>query len=174
MASFYFCPKCGSSLKTEKIEEKDRLVCTSCSYIFYQNSKPTVAVLLEKDGMLMLTRRNINPFKGFWDLPGGFVEEGEHPHDAVKREILEETGLQVEIVDFLGVYMDTYGDGENQSSTMNLHYLARFTGGIEKPGSDVDQIGWFTPEEIPENIAFNNCKHAAEEWKREKRNGDKQ
>jgi 8-oxo-dGTP diphosphatase len=163
MTEFKFCPVCGGRLKTKSREGKKRLVCSECSYTFYQNSKPCTAVLVEYEGKLMLTRRGIEPFKDWWDLPGGFIEDGEHPEDGAVRELEEETGLDVEILALLGVEMDIYGT--DKINTLNFHYLARPISGDPKPASDVAEIRWFSPDEIPENIAFENCRHAVETWK---------
>lgn len=160
---FNYCPCCGGTLIEKELEGKKRLVCSICDFVFYQNPKPCVGVLLEKDGKLMLTRRGIEPFYGWWDLPGGFLEVGEHPEEGARREIEEETGLKVEITQLLSIEMDVYG--ENNCSTLNLHYRAKLVGGEEKPDSDITEIRWFSADELPEKIAFENCRKAVNRWK---------
>jgi ADP-ribose pyrophosphatase YjhB (NUDIX family) len=155
---------CGFTLETKLQEGKERLVCTSCGFTFYQNPKPCTAVLVERDNKLLLVKRGIEPFKGWWDLPGGFIEEYEHPEDGAKREVKEETGLEISIAELLGIEMDTYSD--DKISTMNFHYLAYPLKGEAKPESDVDEARWFLPDELPENIAFDNCRNAVSKWKR--------
>jgi len=71
-----------------------------------------------------LVRRVLEPFKGYWDLPGGFLEEGEHPLDGLKRELHEETALDIEPREFLGVWMDRYGGDSTAEATLNLYWLA--------------------------------------------------
>jgi len=164
MPQFQYCPVCAGDLETKKREEKERLVCARCGYVLYENSKPCTAVLVERDGKVMLTRRGVEPFKGWWDLPGGFLENGEEPVEGAKRELLEETGLDIEVVDLLGVEVDRYGD--DGVFTLDFHYIARPVRGKPKPKSDVIEIRWFGPEEIPENIAFRNCRSALEKWKK--------
>ena len=166
MKQVKFCPLCKGQLQMKKREDKERLVCTDCGYVHYVNSKPCVAVLVEQDGRLMLTRRGIEPFRGWWDLPGGFLEDGEHPEEGVRREIMEETGLCVKVACLTGIHMDTYG--ETGVSTLNFHYLAHVTGGQEAPKSDVEMIRWFPPDHLPGRIAFENCRIAVENWKRMK------
>lgn len=164
MQQFKFCPVCAGKLNIEIHEEKERLVCSQCGYTLYENSKPCTAVLVEKDGKLLLTKRGVNPFKDWWDLPGGFLENGEDPIEGAARELLEETGLEIEVTDLLGIQVDRYGD--EGVYTLNFHYLARPAGGTPTPKSDVSEIGWFTPDDLPENIAFENCRDAVERWKK--------
>ncbi len=167
VVEFKFCPVCGGRLEKRRMEDKERLVCVECGYVFYQNPKPCVGGLVEKDGKLMLTKRGIEPFFGWWDLPGGFLEVGEHPEEGIKREIMEETGLEVKVKDLIGIYMDTYG--KDGVSTLNIHYLVEPVRGVENPQSDITEIKWFSPSEIPSNIAFENCKKAIHKWQKLRR-----
>ena len=108
---------------------EQRLECPECGFVAYASSKATTSALVEDaEGRLLLARRAIEPFKGRWDTPGGFLEEGEHPLDGLRRELREETGLEVEPVDFLGVWMDRYGGGSTAEATLNLYWTARVTG----------------------------------------------
>ncbi|MFW5832113.1 MAG: NUDIX domain-containing protein [Prolixibacteraceae bacterium] len=164
MVEYKFCPLCAGKLAIKIKDDKPRQVCSECGFVFYQNPRPCVAVLVEKGEKIMLARRGIEPYRDWWDLPGGFIEEGEHPEEAVHREIAEETGLEVEIIKLLGVVNDTYGD--TGIHTMNFHYLTRFRNGMEKPQDDVNEIKWFSASELPEKIAFHNCRSAVENWKK--------
>ena len=163
---YHFCPKCGGSLGNRYVDgdKHERLVCANCGFIFYQNSKPCASALLEKDGRVMLVRRAVEPYKGCWDIPGGFLENGEHPEDGVVRELLEETGLTIEPTEILGIFMDIYAYGDGGDHTLNFFYTARIASGEPTPASDVDAIGWFGPHEIPENVAFACCRQALDAW----------
>lgn len=167
MIEFKYCPVCGGKLVIKTLDEMERLVCNDCGYVHYINSKPCVAVLVEKDGRLMLTRRIIEPFNGWWDLPGGFLEDGEHPEDGACREVEEETGLKIKVKELTGIIMDDYGD--TGIHTMNLHYLAEPVFGEEHPASDVGEIKWFLPGEIPNEIAFANCREGVKNWAKSKK-----
>lgn len=158
------CPKCKSDLALGSVvgEECERLHCSVCELVLYDNPAPTSCAVIARDGEVMLTLRGIEPHKGDWDLPGGYIEVGEHPEEALVREMREETGLEVEITGMLGVFLDTYGDGG--TDTLNICYEARVTGGNEAPASDVIEIGWFSPEEIPVNLAFRNTREALDAW----------
>ena len=105
---------------------------------------------------MLLARRAGEVFHGYWDLPGGFLEEGEHPLDGIRRELLEETGLEVHPEDFVGVWMDRYGDGDDAHATLNLYWTARIVGGDPEAADDVSELGWFAPDEFPppQQLAF--------------------
>jgi 8-oxo-dGTP diphosphatase len=95
---------------------------------------------------VLLARRAIDPERGKWDLPGGFLESGEHPLDGLRRELHEETGLDVDPVRFLGVWMDVYGD--SGGSTLNLYWLCR-ADGEPHAADDIDEVRWFAADELP-------------------------
>jgi 8-oxo-dGTP diphosphatase len=107
-------------------------------------------VVVDDDGRVLLARRAGEPFRGRWDLPGGFLDEGEHPLDALRRELREETGLEVEPEDFVGVWTDRYGDAEDAHATLNLYWTARVVGGGEaQAADDVSELAWFRRDELP-------------------------
>jgi 8-oxo-dGTP diphosphatase len=133
------------------------------------NSKPCAGALVVRDGRVLLVRRAFEPFAGWWDVPGGFLDAGEHPVDAVKRELKEETGLEIEPTRLVGVYMDTYGDGPDADDTMNLYYECEVVGGDLRPGDDALEIGWFGPDALPSEIAFDNGRAVLEDWRQGRR-----
>jgi 8-oxo-dGTP diphosphatase len=153
--NYSFCPKCGGRLALRLIEHRERLVCGQCRFVFYQNSKPCTGVLVIDQNKLLLIKRAIEPFKGYWDIPGGFLEPGEHPEIGAMREILEETGLHIQLGDLLGIFMDVYettGD-----PTLNLFYTAVVTGGEVRAGSDALDLQWFDLAALPQQIAFKSA-----------------
>jgi ADP-ribose pyrophosphatase YjhB (NUDIX family) len=123
----------------------------------YANPAPTACALLVDDrGRLLLGRRAYEPCQGRWDIPGGFLEEHEHPLDCLVRELREETGLEVEPDEFVGAWMDRYGPGEDEPATLNLYWTARVTGGEANAADDVSELRWFALDELPrpEELAF--------------------
>ena len=164
---YQFCPYDGSPLKRAGNEE-DRLLptCSRCGFTDYGNPKPCTAVLVEDQGRLLLTRRGVEPAEGMWDIPGGFVEAEETVEDTIRREILEETGLVVDHLEYYVSYPDVYGP-ENVP-TLNLCFTAKCVGGAERPGSDVSAIEWFFPHELPENLAFAHQKRALAKWREQR------
>ena len=161
---YSFCPKCGDKLKIVNHDNKPCLQCAFCGFIFYQNAKPTASVLIENDkGEILLTRRAIEPLKGYWDTAGGFCEEDEHPEDAARREIKEELGVDIELTGLIGIFMDRYGDSGDW--TINLHYSGRIKGGDIKPADDIDGYEWFPIERLPE-VAFKSGQWALDALKK--------
>ena len=125
--------------------------------MYYASPKPTACALcVDEHGRVLLARRANEPFKGSWDLPGGFLEEGEHPLDALRRELMEETGLEVEPLEFVGVWLDRYPYETYTASTLNLYWTARVLAGSAKAADDVAELAWFRPEDLPDEnrLAF--------------------
>ena len=140
------CPRCGHELVPQ---HGRHLGCPACGSSYWANSAPAVQGLLVRHGRVLIGRRKIEPRKGYWDLPGGFLEEGEDPLDGLRREFLEETGLEVEPVEWIGASVDAYGDA----------YVLGLTWVVDAVGEpvaadDVEELAWFGPEELPEEMAF--------------------
>lgn len=119
--------------------------------------------MIEKDGRVLLGRRRDDPSAGLWDLPGGFVDEHEHPLAALERELREETGLTVERHEFLGIWMQPY-DGR---TVLCLTWLAHPTSGEERPGDDLVELRWFRPSEVPpaRELAFETYVEILSLWR---------
>ena len=81
-SSFRYCPMCGSALAEQEIDARRRGVCPACGYVHWRNAKPCAGALVIRNGKVLLVRRAVEPFKGYWDIPGGFCEADEHPAEA--------------------------------------------------------------------------------------------
>lgn len=167
MRRWQVCPVCGGPLAMGEVvgEDRRRLHCTRCGLVLYDNPAPTASAIVERDdGAVMLTLRAIEPARAMWDLPGGFVEVGEHPEQAVIRELREETGLEIRVTGLVGIFPDRYGDGP---ATLNIYYRARIAGGVERAASDVSEIRWFAPGDLPARpqLAFANTADALEAYR---------
>jgi ADP-ribose pyrophosphatase YjhB (NUDIX family) len=164
LAGWQWCPRCRAPLGGDE----SRVECGSCGFVSYASSKPTAGALVEDaEGRLLLARRAEEPFKGRWDIPGGFLEEGEHPLDGLRRELREETGLEVEPLEFLGVWMDRYGGDSTAEATLNLYWTARVVSGEARAADDVDDLRWFERDQLPppEALAFENVPLVLEAWR---------
>ena len=119
MSKFKFCPLCGGKLRRKKPlgDEKTREVCQKCGFIFYQNPTPAVLAVIEKKGKILLTKRAINPYKGYWDLPGGFVEIGQNLEEALAKEIKEELGVEIKSFSFLASFPSQYKIKKKRETT---------------------------------------------------------
>lgn len=163
LAGWNYCPRCAAP-----IEAADgKAGCERCGFVAYANSAPTASALcVDENGCILLARRAHPPFEGQWDLPGGFLDEGEHPLDALRRELREETGLDIEPGDFLGIWMDRYGEDDSAPATLNLYWTARVRGGEPTAADDVSELRWFAPDELPppEELAFTNNERVLSAW----------
>jgi mutator protein MutT len=147
-----YCPRCRAEIR----HEDGRFECPECGFVTYAGPKPTASALVLDDAeRVLLSRRAIEPFAGMWDLPGGFLEEGEHPLDCLRRELEEEAGVEIEPLDFVGTWMDEYQHGDRSVSTLNLYWTARIVEGEPRAADDVKEFCWFALDEIPEDeLAF--------------------
>ncbi|MCC6177075.1 MAG: NUDIX domain-containing protein [Chloroflexi bacterium] len=163
MARPRFCGRCGGRLDSHA---DGALTCAACGRPAYENSKPCAGVAIERAGRVLLVRRAIEPFRGWWDIPGGFLEPGEHPAGGAIREAREETGLDVAVSDLLGIWMDTYGEGEDRVHTLNCYYLAHIIGGEPRAADDAAELGWFEPGKLPAQLAFAHAPLVLAAWRR--------
>lgn len=166
MPDFRFCPYCA-----ERYGDCGQAqTCRSCGRTVWHNSAPCAAAMVLREGRLLLVRRRIQPFCGWWDIPGGFLDPGEHPVDGAAREVLEETGLRVAIGGAVGTYVDEYGDGGKY--TLTTYYMAEVVGGEPRAGDDADAIEWFGLDALPEKIAFAHSRQAIADLVRRLGGGD--
>jgi ADP-ribose pyrophosphatase YjhB (NUDIX family) len=155
-----FCPLCGAPLAREPVppDHREHAVCSGCRFVFYLNPKLVGGTIPELDGRILLTRRSIDPGRGLWTYPGGFVDFGETVTDAAIRETFEETGLQVELTGLLNVY-------SYPGAPVIIVYRAKVMGGTLTTCEENDRLEWLTPEEIPwDSLAFPSTREALREW----------
>lgn len=143
------CPICATSLRLTDIGGKNRLACGACEFVHWDNPKPVTATLVPAHGGLVLVKRKYEPFVDDWCLPGGFIEATEHPEESAAREVLEETGLHVEVTRLLGAHAP--GRGIN---VIILFYLAKYIAGDLVAGDDASDVRAFKHDELPKNICF--------------------
>ena len=161
-----FCPRCGS----EAVVGAGHVSCTSCGYVVWASTSIAVCALcVDEHDRVLLARRAIEPDYGKWDLPGGFLEEGEDPRDGVRRELREETGLDVELDDFFGMWTDWYEASDRRVAVLALYWKASPAAGEAKAADDVSELGWFGRDELPPRgeIAFDNVPKVLEAWRRD-------
>jgi len=146
LSGWSFCPRCASAIA----HEAGRVECVACGFVHYANTVPAVsALVVDPDRGVLLARRAYAPDAGLWDTPGGFLEEGEDPEGGLRRELIEETGLTIEIGDFVGMFSDRYGDGPDATAVLNLVWEARIAGGEPRAADDVSELRWFAQDALP-------------------------
>jgi ADP-ribose pyrophosphatase YjhB (NUDIX family) len=156
------CPVCATPIEPED----GRVECAECGFVTYAHSTPTAsAVVADGEGRVLLSRRANDPAAGRWDLPGGFLDEGEHPVDCLIRELREEAGIGIIDVRFLGIWMDTYVYKRRVVATLNLYYSARIGKGTPEPADDVAELRWFRPDGVPVGeLAFGHITEVLSAW----------
>lgn len=137
----------------------------------YRNPTPTVDTIIQKESHILLVKRKNEPFKDYFALPGGFVNEGERVEDAARRETREETSLDVELVDILGVYSDPNRDPRGH--IMSTVFIGKISNSNEKTEAlahdDAAAIDWINLEEVEKiSLAFDH-KNIISDYKKWKR-----
>ena len=156
-----FCPQCGTALETRIVGgDRERPVCPGCGFVFYINPLVAVGVLVEQDGKVALVRRGVEPGRGYWGLPAGYIEADESAEEAAARETFEEAHLEVELDGLLDAF--SYGMGHDRG--VLLVYAAHVVSGEIAAGDDAVDAGWFGPDELPE-IAFRTHRSVLRQWR---------
>jgi 8-oxo-dGTP diphosphatase len=156
MAATY-CSECGTRLEQRFVFGRERGVCPNCGHVDFVDPKVGVGVVFEMDGGIVLAQRGHEPMLGGWSFPSGFVDAGEVLEDAAKREVEEETGLQVSIDSLLGAYSTT---GER---TIFVAYAGTLTGGELCVGEECQDVRAFPLGQLPE-LAFPHDGEIIEAW----------
>lgn len=150
---FKFCPHCGAAFHKRSARD---LECISCGLDFYVSPKPCNAIIIEnKQREILFVKRGVEPAKGLWDLPGGFVDIGESAEESVIREAKEELGVRVTKVRYLFSGCDRYMFKGINYYTLGLIFTAQIADGTLAPHDDVASLQYFSMDNIPwECLAF--------------------
>jgi len=148
-----YCPRCGA-----RVERLAHSVgrCVGCARPVYANSRPTAGVLIEREGKILLVRRGSEPSRGRWDIPGGFLDEGEVPEDGARREIREELGLELGALELFAVDINRVGD----DIALDILFRATSAAGEARPDSDAAACAWFAIDDLPRDLAFPTTERA--------------
>ncbi len=156
-----FCSQCAYPVSFEIPPDDNlpRYICHQCKTIHYQNPKIVVCTIpfwkQSKNLSILLCRRAIEPRKGLWTLPGGFLENNETTQEAALRETVEEAGAKISLLDLFSLM--------NLTSVHQVHlfYLAELNSLSFAPGIETIEAKMFTEDEIPwDEIAFTSTKYA--------------
>mgnify|MGYP000533685892 CR=1 FL=1 len=157
-----FCSNCGSEQLVFKVPEGDtykRFICGNCKTIHYQNPRIIVGCLATWEDKILICKRNIEPRFGLWNLPAGFMENGEKAEDGALRETFEESRAEVDIIKLHAVF---------SLPNVNQVYL-HFYGRLKEPKFSItpesSEVRLFTIDEIPwDQIAFHSTTFALEKY----------
>ncbi len=152
-----YCQRCGHALEQRDFEGKPRPTCPSCGLIVFLDPKVAVVVLVTGSDKLLFVQRGAEPQIGKWCFPGGYVDRGEEVRAAARREVREETGLEVEITGLIGVY------SLPSNPVIVIAYSGSVTSGALVAGTDAEDAGWFEVDELPE-LAFPHNVKIIEDW----------
>jgi ADP-ribose pyrophosphatase YjhB (NUDIX family) len=163
-ASLRYCSRCGSALEFGAVagEDRHRLACRSCGFISYVNPRLVVTTIpVTETGEVVLLRRGIEPGRGWWAQPGGFLEVDETVTEGAVRETLEETGLIVEPGEIVGLY------SRLEAAVVVLAIESTIVGGEFRLNPEALEIQAFPPDSIPwPGIAFDTTHWALHDWVR--------
>jgi ADP-ribose pyrophosphatase YjhB (NUDIX family) len=163
-----YCSHCARLL-TVRIPEGDtlpRYVCDACATIHYRNPRLVVGCVPEWEGRVLLCRRAIEPRKGLWTVPAGFMENDETTGEGALRETLEEACARVELGSPLAMINLVH---VNQ---VHLMYRAKMLDGKHSAGMETLETALLSEDEIPwDNLAFRSVRFALEAWFRDRREG---
>lgn len=163
-ATLNHCSRCGAALRLGMVpgEDRERLACDACGFVAYVNPRLVVTCLPVTDaGEVMLLRRGIEPGRGLWAQPGGFMEIDETVEAGAVRETLEETGLLVEPGHIVGLYT------RPEAAIVVIAFEARIVGGAATLTPEALEVRPFAPEAIPwPEIAFRTSEWALRDWVR--------
>ncbi len=160
-----FCPSCGGEIRPT---EPGGGVCVDCKKPIWANAKPTAGAIIERDGKLLLIRRGVEPGLGKWDIPGGHLDEEEDPEAGARREVREEVGLE------LGEMRLTQADVNvlPTHTVVDILFETSESSGEPRTGSDAAGFGWFDPDDLPDDLAFDTTRRIFDRWKRQRRGDD--
>ena len=150
MSQHIYCPRCGSVLSTRLDGGRERAACIAdgCEYMHFGDASIGCGGVVLRDDKVLLVQRGINPGKGSWQIPGGYVEMDEEIHSAVEREVLEEAGVTAKVTDCLG-FRHTAGNLERPFSNLYVVFrLEPLSGEPQSDGEETLDAGYFTLEEM--------------------------
>lgn len=140
-------------------DDRERSVCDRCGFVDYENPKIVAGSVAVLDGRVLLCRRAIEPRRGFWTLPAGYLEIGESVEEGARREAYEEARARIAVEQVLGVY------SVPRISQVQIIFRARLETADPAPGPESLEIKLASWQDIPwSDIAFPSVQLALEHW----------
>ncbi len=170
VTDFVYCPYCGTDLHQQEVFGRMRPVCASCGYIQFPDPKVAVIGLVTWQDAVLLIQRAIEPMKGMWALPGGYMDAGEMPQEALARELVEEVGLHAEIGPLIEIFPMVSSAVADEPAISRGIVLA-FHVKVEQAArpvvlgdDDVADARWFNAQNLPKDIAFDSTHELLRRW----------
>ncbi len=145
-----YCATCGDPLARRRHSGRERPYCLNCDAPIYFDPKVAVVVFIERNDKVLLIRRALDPGKGKWALPAGFVDYDEAPAEAAARETLEETSLHVRVDKLLEVFPKR----DKGLADIVIAYSATILSGEACAGDDADEVDWFSRDALPPLVFY--------------------
>lgn len=158
-----YCSNCGNP-----ISKTLPTTCQYCGTSFWRNPRCCAGAVILKGDKILLAKRAIEPWCGYWDIPGGYCEAFETPEKCAVRETYEETGVTIKISGFHGVWNEQ-STSENYGDNICIYFLAEPLGDTELKTVDqeMSELKWFSYKELPDKIAFeSHILKVLEQWKK--------
>ncbi len=146
-----YCPRCAGRLEWRAFQYSDvhHPVCTNCGFILWQNPKPCVdALIIRGNGArveVLLGRRLAEPYSGLWDIPGGFLNVGDHLEETLVRECKREMDIEVAVQELIGAFDDMFFD----TQIVTLIFACKIVSGEPRAADIIDEVKWFSLFEPP-------------------------
>lgn len=187
MANFpyLYCPVCAAKLAERHLHGKLRPACPACSFVRFQDPKVSVIAAVTVSDRILMTRRAVDPQKGKWSLPGGYMDAGEMPIAALKRELIEEVGLEIEVGELLEIYPlkaeianavrvadDGLAESKKAVAEETVGIVLAFAAWpvsqkleVLESNDDVSEAAWLTWPDVPlDNLAFESTYLLLQQW----------
>lgn len=171
--AFEYCPMCATPMTEQYLFQRMRRVCPACRFIQFHDPKVAVIALVTCAERILLIQRGVDPEKGKWALPGGYMDAGELPEHAMQRELQEEVGLSVSVKRLIDIYPMLSPDMHNRSEKSNVNngiVLAYHAVPCDErcitltPDDDASDARWFSAHALPSSLAFESTRQLLARW----------
>lgn len=167
-----FCSHCGSDQLQFIIPPGDnrrRFVCSNCKTIHYSNPTIVAGCLPIWEGKVLLAKRAIEPRKGYWNVPSGYMENGETVEEGATREVWEEAEAKIDLIGIHALYNIPH------INQVYIHFLGHLVDGKYGIGEESEEVQLFAEEEIPwEDIAFTSSIFTLKSFFEDRKKGTRQ